>query len=903
MSAEQATAPADPLLRDFVVESMENLAEVQSRLLAIEQAGDAADSELLNDVFRRVHTVKGIAGFLALERILELAHALENVLSLMRDRKLSPTAETIEELLQGSDLLQRMVQDVERSNQYDCTARIASLQHIAEGKHGAEGKKPTSVEESLAKVECEIAKLEEAMAPEPAKVEAVANASVAQAEPAAASEPAKTELATANVAKVPSKTPAVSGAPAAAGESGGTATIRVAVSVLENLVNLAGEMVLARNQLLRAIHGKRQGGLSAAGAKLDQVTTAMQDAIMGARMQPVGTVFGRFPRMLRELSRKLQKQCRLAIEGDDVELDRTILEAIVDPLTHLIRNSVDHGLETPRAREEAGKPAEGELRLCAFRRAGKVHITLSDDGRGIDRRRVLEKAISQGLVPAQQAGAMSDRDVYQLIFRPGFSTAEQVSEVSGRGVGMDVVKSHIEKVGGTVGVESSPGQGTTVHITLPLTLAILPAWIVHQGSYRIAVPESAIVELIRLNTGEEGSRIERVDDAPVLRRRGQLLPLVRLDELLPCPAGETPARRPADNVIVLETGFLRYGLVVEHMNDPEQIVVKPLGKHFAGCPYIDGAAVLGDGRVTYVLDVAGAATHCGLSGRSLEPTVAPEETSTVRETQTALLFRTADGRMAAIARMMIQRIERIDAAQIRSMHGTYAVGYEKRMMPLVKLRDDMPAPSGCGYVLVFQSMADEIGVWASELVDIREVPTTVDARLRSTPGSLGTVVVDGEPVELLDVFELADGINESNAKSPAKGTDDGAPTQTILLVEDVQFFRQQVSRFLRRAGYRIVMAENGAKALNILQEQKESVQIVLTDIEMPVMNGIELCRKIKEDANLAHLPVIALTALNGEGDLRRGREAGFNDWQVKLDRDRLLAAIRNTLRDANVCDD
>ena len=890
MSVEQASAPVDPLLRDFVVESMENLAEVQSRLLAIEQAGDAADNELLNDVFRRVHTVKGIAGFLALERILELAHALENVLSLMRDRKLSPSAETIEALLQGSDLLQRMVQDVERSNQYDCSAQIESLKHIAEGRHGAEGKKPTPVEQSLAKVECAVAKLAEETTSEPIK-------QAAEAPIAVPAEPAKTELT-----KAPAKGAAPS-APAAGGEAGGNATIRVAVSVLENLVNLAGEMVLARNQLLRAIHGKRQSGLNAAGTKLDQVTTAMQDAIMGARMQPVGTVFGRFPRMLRELARKLQKQCRLTVEGDDVELDRTILEAIVDPLTHLIRNSVDHGLETPRVREENGKAAEGELRLCAFRRAGKVHITLSDDGRGIDRKRVLEKAISQGLVPAQEAGAMSDRDVYQLIFRPGFSTAEQVSEVSGRGVGMDVVKSHIEKVGGTVGVESTPGQGTTVHISLPLTLAILPAWIVHQGSYRIAVPESAIVELIRLNTGEEGSRIERVDNAPVLRRRGQLLPLIRLDELLPCPVGETPVKRQADNVIVLETGFLRYGLVVEHMNDPEQIVVKPLGKHFAGCPYIDGAAVLGDGRVTYVLDVAGAAMHSGLSGRSLEPLVNAEETSTVRETQTALLFRTADGRMAAISRMMIQRIERMDAAQIRPMHGTYAVGYENRMMPLVKLRDDMPAPSGCGYVLVFQAMADEIGIWASELVDIREVPTTVDARLRSTPGSLGTVVVDGEPVELLDVFELADGMNDPHAKTPAKGHDDGGALMTILLVEDVQFFRQQVSRFLRRAGYRIVMAENGAKALSLLQEQQESVQIVLTDIEMPVMNGIELCRKIKGDASLSHLPVIALTALNGEGDMRRGREAGFNDWQVKLDRDRLLGAIRAIVRDANLCED
>ncbi|MGC3967379.1 MAG: chemotaxis protein CheW [Pirellulales bacterium] len=892
MSGEFENATTDPLLRDFVVESMENLAEVQSKLLSIEQAGADADPELLNDVFRRVHTVKGIAGFLSLDRIAELAHALENVLSLMRDGKLVPTSEIVEPLLQGSDLLQRMVADVERSNEYDCSAHIAVLTGIAQGKPAARA------EALLDVVQQGVTAAIEAVAEVADEAEAGAahtEAAAQKCEEPAAAVAAKPQRAA--EASEPNKPAAATG-----GESG-TATIRVAVSVLENLVNLAGEMVLARNQLLRTIHSRRPGQISTVGAKLDQVTTAMQEAIMGARMQPVGTVFGRFPRMLRELTRRLKKQCRLTIEGADVELDRTILEAIVDPLTHLIRNSADHGLETPEAHRAAGKPVEGELKLAAFRRAGKVHITLSDDGRGIDRRRVLDKAVSQGLVAKQQADALGDREVYQLIFRPGFSTAEQVSEVSGRGVGMDVVKSHIEKVGGTVGIESTPGQGTTVHITLPLTLAILPAWIVHQGEYRIAVPESSIVELIRLNEDESGARIEHIDRSAVLRWRGELLPLVRLDELLPCDDAGTAARRaPPRNVIVLETGWMRYGLVVERMNNPEQIVVKPLGRHFASCPYIDGAAVLGDGRVTYVFDVQGAAAHCGLTGRHHAAAHAAEESATQRETQTALLFRMADGRKAAIARMMIQRIERVDAARLRAMHGRYVVPYEDRLMPLVTLRDDMPAPEGLGYVLVFQSQADEVGVWAKELVDIREVPTTVDVRLRTSPAALGTVVVDGEAVEILDVFELADALRDPQLGGDAKALREEAGRTTVLLVEDVQFFRQQVGKFLRRAGYNVVMAENGAKAWQML-EAGETIDIVLTDIEMPVMNGIELCRKIKADERVQRLPVVALTSLNGEADLRRGREAGFQEWQVKLDRDRLLTSIRTIVRDADRCYD
>ena len=598
----------DELMQEFVVESMSHLAQVEGQLLQIETGGADIDSNLVNTVFRGIHSVKGAAGFLGLSVINALAHSLENVLNMIRNRELVPTPRIVNAMLRASDQLRSLIDDIANSNSADVTSFVEELEAIAN---------ETGDDQSVDEQNIDLHVIAEEFTAEPTDSESVLEYSVQDPIMESIEEALMDNLAQVQAAEIvqpphpPVKPVAASKSapekartnpPATNQDASNTQTkqtraadsfVRVNVALLDRLMNLAGELVLSRNQLLSAVSLGVKDGLENIASRVDQVTSELQETIMQTRMQPIGTIFSRFPRVVRDLSAKLGKECVLEIEGNEVEVDKTIVEAMGDPLTHLVRNSVDHGIELPEQRTENGKNVVGTIRLRAFHQAGKVCIRIEDDGGGMDPVRLRAKAVEKGLITADQASMMTDGEALRLIFAPGFSTAAQVTDVSGRGVGMDVVRTNIEQLGGTVDIESDLKKGSAIHITLPLTLAIIPSMIIGCAGERYAIPQSSIAELVRVPEAELTTKIGRVKGAEVLRLRGALLPLVRLDSALGLRTAEEIAERPKiANILVLESGQMRYGLLVDTLHDNEEIVVKPLGKHVKELGYLAGATIL-----------------------------------------------------------------------------------------------------------------------------------------------------------------------------------------------------------------------------------------------------------------------------------------------------------------------
>ncbi|MBN1842247.1 MAG: chemotaxis protein CheW [Deltaproteobacteria bacterium] len=752
--------------------------------------------------------------------------------------------------------------------------------------------------------------------------------------------------------------------PSKAGPTVTDTSLRVHVSLLDSLMNLAGELVLGRNQLLQAIESKDFRTIQLGGQRLDLITSELQEAIMLTRMQPIGNVFSKFQRVVRDLARNLGKQVELVIDGSEVELDKTIIEAISDPLTHLVRNSADHGIDIPDERLKAGKEATGTIHLKAFHEAGQVNIEIIDDGKGLDGNMLAATAMAKGLITEDQARTMSDKEKVNLIFLPGFSTAKEVTDVSGRGVGMDVVKTNLDKLGGVVDIESELGKGTRVRIKLPLTLAIIPSQIITTGGDHYAIPQVNMDELLRIPAGQIKERIEKVGDAAVVRLRGQLLPLISLNDVLgieqtyidPEAGEKKPERREriadrrskespieaesskpeaegsrlkaegrqlttendrrekrdrrfhadsAVNIVVVTTGALKYGLVVDKLHDSEEIVVKPLGRHFKRCKGYAGATIMGDGRVALILDVGNLAHMAGLT--SLEGTdraaeVAKETAEAVtakKDMQSLLVFRSAEDEQFAVTLSQVERIEKVKAKDVEEVGGKRVMKYRGGSLPLISIdqvaqvkplaeKEDL-------LVIVVVIAGKEIGLLAIGPVDAMDVTIEVDGATLKQPGIMGSAVIGEHTTQMIDMYGLVEALNPDwFTEQDAVQTSDGGAL-TVLIAEDSNFFRNQVKGFIEDSGYNVIDAEDGIVAWDLLEEHADEISLVVTDIEMPNMNGFELTKKIKGDERFSHLQVIALTTLAGKGDIAKGKEVGIDDYQIKLDRENLMESIQNRL--------
>lgn len=759
----------DEILKEFLIESHENLDRLDRDLVTLEK--EPHDKETLASVFRTIHTLKGSSGFLGLTKLEAVAHVGENLLSKMRDGQLVINPEIANALLATVDAVRQMLGDVEANGQIadrDNSDLIATLVRLNES--------PVGVKRAGAKTPVEH------QAPAPATVKAPAKEKAPASVPAQAAEPHKTAESPSASAPLPTnvpvqteraksvqepvKTPGLATeSPETRNHSASESSIRVDVGLLDKLMNLVGELVLARNQVLQFTSQSSDSAFTATSQRLNLITTELQGSVMKTRMQPIGNIWGKLPRVVRDLSASCGKEVRLEMEGQETELDKTIIEAIKDPLTHIVRNSVDHGIESPEVREQRGKAVEGCLKMRAYHEGGQVNIEISDDGGGVDVERVKQKAVSRGLITNEQAARMSDHEALHIIFMPGFSTAETITNVSGRGVGMDVVKTNIEKIGGTVDLQSQLGQGATLKIKIPLTLAIIPALIVTSGGDRFAIPQVSLLELVRLESGSSKNLIECIHGTPVYRLRGQLLPLVYLNRELKLTGDQEPGKSPFDgdivSIVVLQADGHPFGLVVDEINDTEEIVVKPLGKQLKGVACFAGATIMGDGRVALILDVIGLAQGASVVTELRERSSLLENASQPKKVrdnrQTLLLFSVSEGGRMAIPLSMVARLEEFPLSSIEHSGGQQVVRYRGQILPLVHVADYLPdsgAPQSPVQdplpVVVYTEQDRSVGLVVGCINDI--VSETITVKRHSFGnGILGSVVIQGAVTDLLDV--------------------------------------------------------------------------------------------------------------------------------------------------------
>jgi two-component system, chemotaxis family, sensor kinase CheA len=734
----------DDLTREFLLESQEGLDRMERGLTDLETR--PGDAELLAEIFRSVHTIKGTTGFLGFGRLEKLSHAGENLLGLLREGKLTATPDIVSGLLALMDRLRGILRSIETTggeseSQCEDAAMIARLE-------GLQTCSAAVVEEAAAE---EPAMAAEALPQDPARprrtsgkrptraangagsaIHAIEQGSpspitAAEAGPSSAieaptgvreePEPIDSASTAGEGASIPARPrcdPALSAAETQPAGLGSTAdsTLRVDVELLNRMMNLVGELVLTRNQILQATSA--DAGFALLGRRLDMVTADLRESVMKARMQPVSHVFSRFPRLVRDLARGLNKQVRLDLEGQETELDKSLLEAIRDPLTHAIRNAIDHGIEGPEARLAAGKPAEGLVRLRAYHEGSHVIVEVHDDGAGMNLSRIRAKAVERQLVPAARAEQMSEREILQLIFLPGFSTATAVTSVSGRGVGMDVVRTNVEKIGGKVDVDSRTGKGTILRLRIPLTLAIIPALIVRSRGQNFAVPQSALMELVHLSEGERDSRMEWLENSALYRLRGRLLPLIFLDRLLQQTTRESGS--PCD-IAVLNADGRRFGLVVDGLAEPEEIVVKPLAAVLREIGFYAGATILGNGEMALILNPGAIAQHAGVLLTSEADEAATLEKHTGLEDY---LLVEAGGRRAALPLETVVRIERIPRSRIEMAGEHPVLRFEGALLPL----DDAAAAAGDGdpdaqtTVVVCRDGLRQIGMTVSQVLDV-----------------------------------------------------------------------------------------------------------------------------------------------------------------------------------------
>ncbi len=859
-------------LREFVEETRDHLAAIEPDLLLIEERRGEVDPEIVNRVFRAIHSTKGGASFLGVEPLTRFSHAMEHVLARLRDGDLTVSSEIIDVLLRGVDVLRTMVDDIEHCANVACDRELHDLERLvildradpapkrastanepsanfslqdlarcgveadsitrclAQGMllyvvdlNPASGEQPLELTTITDKVEAVGRVLGHWEAPQHSgdrSAPLVACATVLDRQMLATElgieesrllpldvDALKREL-NANVHTASHAIEMNGEAALPVSDAASHDSLRVRLNVLNRLMNVGGELVLARNQLLRTLEGEadRIAGLPVILQSVDRLTSELQESIMQTRMQPVALLFSRYPRLVRDLARQLGKEVTLHTSGTSVELDRTIVEALVDPLTHIIRNSISHGIETPSERRLLGKTQTGNLTLSAHHGSGHVTIEISDDGRGINLQRVVQRALKHGILQERDTRQLTEKEMLNLVMQPGVSTAEEVSDISGRGVGLDVVRNNIESLGGHVDLSTQTGRGTTISLRLPLTLAIIPALIVGAGGARFVVPQSSILELVWVQAAQVSQRIEEVDGIPVLRLRGQLLPLVRLTDVMRIPrnyvdqqtneqridrrasiadrrsvhppsAGEQLDHQRRHwtsdySIVVVRAGSNPFGMVVDELYDSEEIVIKPLPAYFKPIECFAGTAILGDGRVTMILDPNGLAERAGLSfGQIAEQErrrVEPRRAEAAQSRRSIILVDASPGERLALPQESVLRVERIERHQIQRLGNKEYIQYRTGGLTLVRLEMHLPVsavPADANELFVILPKApghslDDVraGIVVWRVLDAVDVGVDLQPPLFDGPGMVGSGIVEGHLTNFFDPVKLADAV-------------------------------------------------------------------------------------------------------------------------------------------------
>jgi two-component system chemotaxis sensor kinase CheA len=878
----------DDLLREFLTETSEHLDTVDVELVRFEQ--DPNNEKILGNIFRLVHTIKGTCGFLGLPRLEALAHAAETLMGKFRDG-LPATSEAVSLILATLDRIKAILAELgskaaePEGSDEDLIGRLERLASDGPAPASAPSVAPPGslayqvLERPLRPGEVSLDDLERAFRETEVEVEL-------PAPPPKAALPVKPAAAP--------RSEAAAAKAESAGEGGEGAikvqTIRVNVDTLEHLMTMVSELVLTRNQLLEIARRQDDGSYKAPLQRLSHVTAELQEGVMKTRMQPIGNAWQKLPRVVRDLSAELGKKIELVMQGSETELDRQVLEVIKDPLTHMVRNSADHGIEAPLARRAAGKPDHGTIRLSAYHEGGTITIEIADDGKGLNHEAIRRKAVERGLAGEAEIARMSDAQIAKFIFHPGFSTAQAVTAVSGRGVGMDVVKTNIELIGGTVEIRSERGQGTTFTIKIPLTLAIVAALIVSARGRRFAIPQMAVLELVRIQPGSDHA-IERINGAPVLRLRERLLPIVPIAKVLGLPGAEADAGEEGF-VVVTQVGRQRFGILVDGVLHTEEIVVKPMSSKLRHIQLFSGNTILGDGAVVLIIDPNGFARMVGAGGGRLsQDEAAEEEAAEESENVTLLVFRGGGDGHKAVPLSLVTRLEEIDAAKIEWAGGRPLIQYRGRLMPLVPADPAVAIKrEGMQALVVFSDGERCMGLAVDEIVDI--IDDTLDIEIVDNRSDLvGSAVIRGRATEVVNVGHYLPLAYEDWGRLGLRKRAKAA--RNVLLVDDSAFFREMLSPVLKAAGYKVISAGSAEQALDLLASGPR-IDVLITDVEMPGRDGFHLVEAIREHGGFANLPVIALSSGVSPEAIDQARKLRISEFVAKFDRSGLVSALAET---------
>ena len=924
----------DDLISEFIDETTESLGLLDQELVSFEK--NPNDEAILGNIFRIVHTIKGTCGFLGLPRLEQVAHASENVLGKIREGELEAKPEAITLVLESLDCIKDLIDYLSENGQEpegeddDLRARLnyyadngavmgeSDAPAVAEAAPAAEAGTEADADAQAASAEGDddfsaffkgdddlqalidaqggVASAEAEAAPaEPATAEVEA-----EPEPEPAAAPALVE--TKPDAKKPEAAPKKPEA-AAPAAGGGTQSIRVNIDVLENLMQMVSELVLTRNQLMQIARTREDRDFLTPLQHLSHITTELQEGVMKTRMQPIGSAWAKFPRLIRDLSMELNKSIELEMVGAETELDRQLLEMIKDPLTHMVRNSCDHGLEGPEERLAAGKEEHGTVVLSAYHEGGHIIIKITDNGRGINIDRVKQKCIDNMVATEAEIEALSDQQIMQYIFKPGFSTAEKVTAVSGRGVGMDVVRTNIEKIGGTVDLTSEPGNGSVFSIKIPLTLAIVSVLIVESGGNKFAIPQINVTELVRVG-GDSEYDVETINRSPVIRLREKLLPLIELNEVLDLNDGDEAVEKPDWSereafVAVCSVGGADFGVIVDRVFDTEEIVVKPVSEIIKNISLYSGNTILGDGSVIMILDPNGLAKQVGGMDVVADDAAHDDLASNAEKLVGFLLFSIGTSTPKAVPLELVSRLEEIDVAKIEIANDEPVVQYRGELMRLITLPNTEPLPQeGMVEVVVFSYDQRTVGLVVSKILDIVHAPFDVKLAAKED-GYLGSMVIHEKTTDVVDVAQLlATEVEESVAADQPDSphiSAEKAAAYNILLVEDSPFFRNLTVPFLAAAGYKITATESGQEALASIGVDPNHYDLIVTDIEMPGMNGFEFTSACRALPGIGEKPIIAYTASLSDEVMERGKSVGMDDCILKTDRPGLLEAVSRCL--------
>lgn len=851
-------------LESFLTEALDSVPTIETCLLALEI--NPGNMQQLNELFFTVHTIKNAAAVFGLEKIVTLTQQMEDVLALAKQAQIILEGQSIDLLLEAHDVLLKLLEQPENQDKTDLNSLCRRLLSL----------KSLEATESVAATPKTLVPVTPNQTLEPELKVAVVTTTSAHPEETARAVPG----------------------------SEGEESIRVHVKRLNKLIDLAGELVLVRNQVFRLCEPliQQTPGLKAVLHNFNRITSEMQEEIMSTRMQPVGVIFNKFPRLIRQLEKDLGKQLELVTEGADVELDKTIIESLSDPVTHIIRNMADHGIESPQERIKKGKPASGTILQKAFHESGQVVIQFSDDGKGIDPDFIGRHALEKAIISADMLEKMSAKEKINLIFTPGFSTAQTLSSVSGRGIGMDVVKTNIEQIGGSIDINSQLGKWTSITMTLPLTMAIISALIVSAQNCRFAFPQSNLEEMVLLEADDYAKKVGMVHGQRMLSLRGSFLPLISLAESLKMTDGreisEQINRDKPWYILIIKAENNRVAVIVDQILGSEEIVVKPMPEYFKQIKNFSGTSILGDGAIAMIIDVQGYIQKNQLTYTELQKDYsAIVQRNVEQEPQSLLIFDNNTEEHFALALSWIRRIDVLDVKRIQMIAEHEYIEYRGEQMRLLRLEQCLPIQKPNNYqaeanIIIPKRTKVPVALLINRVIDTKNTVIKLENSNIKTPGILGTMLLDGKITLMLDLHWILE-TGEPDSVEKIEINPEKAKSKRILLVEDTPFFMRVIKECIVSAGYQVTTATNGRDGLEALQSQE--FDLVLSDIEMPLMDGREMVKNIRANSRWDKLPVIALTTLNDEQTIADGKKAGFNEWLVKLDKELVLKTLAGYL--------